>query len=270
MDLREIKNILLEHEEKIDHLDRNLRELELLKQISTDNLLATLELRKNLETLSRRFEDFQGEMRAFKDEMKAFKDEMKIFKDEMKVFKDEMKVFKDEMKAFKDEMKIFKDEMKVFKDEMKIFKDEMNKKWGELANKLGTIVEDIFAPGMPYLAQNLGYEIRKSMLDVTYKKEGRVRQYDAIIVAEDKSGNEVVFVAEVKNQARAEDFDHLKKALEDLFVFEPNMRGKKLIPVLAAFKIPEDLINLANKRGVLLVRMGGEYLEALNPNILKA
>ena len=30
----------------------------------------------------------------------------------------------------------------------KQFKKELNKKWGELANKMGTIVEDIVAPGL--------------------------------------------------------------------------------------------------------------------------
>ena len=240
MEPQEIRNLLLEHEERLSQVEDSLKELEILRQIAADNLLATFELRKSIDVLSRDFE-------KFRDEMKAFKDEMKVFKDEMGAFKDEMKAFKDEMKAFK---------------------DEMNKKWGELANRLGTIVEDIFAPGMPYLVQNLGYDIKKSMLDVTYKKGGRVRQYDAIIMAADDRGQEVVFVAEVKNQARAEDFERLKGALEELLFFEPEMKEKKVVPILAAFRIAEDLINLANKRGVLLVRMGGEYLEALNPEVM--
>ncbi len=100
----------------------------------------------------------------------------------------EFKAFKDEMKAFKDEMKVFKDEMKAFKDEMKVFKDEMNKKWGDLANRLGTITEDIFAPGIPYLVKKLGYKLRKRMLDVEYKKDGLYNQYDAIVEAEGEGG----------------------------------------------------------------------------------
>ena len=97
------------------------------------------------------------EIQNLKEEMKAFKDaiqkDTENLKRELAEFKDEMRTFKDEMKEFKDEMKIFKDEMKVFKDEMKEFKDEMqrevkriNKQWGELANKMGTIVEDIVFP----------------------------------------------------------------------------------------------------------------------------
>lgn len=79
-------------------------------------------------------------------EMNAFKDEMKAFKDEMKEFKDEMKVFKDEMKVFKDEMKVFKDEMTEYKNWSKNMIDTMNAQWGNLARKMGTLVEDIFYP----------------------------------------------------------------------------------------------------------------------------
>ncbi len=207
MELQEIKEILQTHENKID---RNIRELELLKQISTDNLMAVLELRKGQEFLTREF--------------------------------------------------------KAFKDEMKEFKDEMNKKWGELANRLGTLTEDIFAPGIPYLVKSLGYKIKKRMLNVEYKKEHLYNQYDAIVVAE--NGEEAVFVAEVKSQLRPEHFDEFKRKLENLPIYEPFYEGK-IIPVLAAFQIPEDLISIANRRKVLLVRMGGDYLELLNPEVLK-
>lgn len=61
----------------------------------------------------------------------------------------EMRDFKDEMRAFKDEMKVFKDEMLVFKDKTRELQKEMNRKWGDLANQLGTIAEDIVAPGVP-------------------------------------------------------------------------------------------------------------------------
>ncbi|OAG28365.1 hypothetical protein [Thermodesulfatator autotrophicus] len=230
MELHEIVAKLTNQEEKVD---RTLKELELLRQISTDNLMAVLELRKYHEGLSREFKEF-----------------------------------KNEMKAFKDEMRVFKDEMRAFKDEMRQSIKELNRRWGELANRLGTITEDIFAPGIPYLVKSLGFGVRKRMLNVEYKKDQMYNQYDAIVVAEDKDGRDVVFVAEVKSQLRADHFDDFKTKLENLAIYEPEYVNKKIVPVLAAFNIPEDLIQLANKRGVLLVRMGGEYLEPLNPEIV--
>ena len=237
MELQEIREELRIHAEKIDH---HTRELELLKEISTNNLMAVLELRKGQELLTREF----------------------------KAFKEEMKAFKDEMLAFKEEMKVFKDEMQVFKDEMKAFKKEMNKKWGDLANRLGTLAEDIFGPGIPYLLKGLGYEVESVLFDLATGPKGRKRQYDVLIFARAEDGTERVFVAEVKNQARAEDFEQMKEALEELPELFSPVQGKKIIPVLAAFRFPEGLVNLANKRGVLLVRMGGDYLEPLNSEVL--
>ncbi|MDQ1327765.1 MAG: hypothetical protein QG641_1048, partial [Candidatus Poribacteria bacterium] len=80
--------------------------------------------------------------------------EVEELKDEMKDFKDEMKDFKDEMKDFKSEMKDFKDEMSKFKTDMDADRKEMNKQWAGLANKMGTLDEDLNAPAVrPVLNQ---------------------------------------------------------------------------------------------------------------------
>ncbi|NWH06792.1 hypothetical protein, partial [Desulfobacter latus] len=96
-------------------------------------------------------------VRQLSEEMKDFKEEMKDFKDEMKDFKNEIR---NDTKAFKEDIrndtKAFKEEMRMFKTELRSdtekLKKEMNKKWGELANKMGTIVEDIVAPGLTRVA----------------------------------------------------------------------------------------------------------------------
>lgn len=144
----------------------------------------------------------------------------------------------------------------------------MRKKWGEMAQRLGTLTEDIFIPGIPYLVKSLGYKVKEKMREVEYEKDGMRNEYDAIVIAEDESGKEVVFVAEVKSKLEAAHFDEFKTKLDNLMVYRPDYQGK-IVPVLAALRIPNDLVNLATKRGVLLVRMGGEYLEPLNPEVVK-
>ena len=51
-----------------------------------------------------------------------------------------------EMRDFKNEMRGFKNEMQSFKDQSIADRKSMNKKWGDLANKMGTVVEDIVIP----------------------------------------------------------------------------------------------------------------------------
>jgi len=53
------------------------------------------------------------------------------------------------------EMREFKEEMREFKDETVRDRKLMNKQWGDLANRLGTMVEDIVAPNLPRAASEL-------------------------------------------------------------------------------------------------------------------
>lgn len=62
-------------------------------------------------------------------------------------------------------MKDFKNEMKDFKDEMKADHKKMNKQWGDLANKMGTLIEDIVAPAVdPVVKKYFGREVTGFMI----------------------------------------------------------------------------------------------------------
>jgi len=228
--LEKIEKIL---EELYPETRKHKNELELLKTFTSDLLLAIMQERKHVEA-----------QRASIDRLERSIDRLEKSIEELR------KQSKEDHEGL------------AHLDEW------ARKKWGELANRLGTLTEDIFAPGLPHLIKRLGYRIRERMLDVEYGKDGYSRQYDALVIAEDQDGKEALFVAEVKSRARSEDFEQLKTLLEDLLRFKPEYANKKIVPVLAAFKIPEDLISTASSRGVLLVRMGGEYLEPLNPEVV--
>lgn len=109
----------------------------------------------------------------------------------------EMKDFKDEMKDFKDEMKDFKDEMKDFKEESRADRRNMNKQWGHLANKMGTIVEDIIRPGIrpalkTYFHSDpvfIGNHIHRKV-----KKTGLEGEFDIVAMDENQ-----IYLVEVKS-----------------------------------------------------------------------
>ncbi len=119
------------------------------------------ELISNVNRIAVEMREFKNEMREFKNEMREFKDEMREFKDEMREFKNEMREFKNEMLEFKNEMHEFKNEMSDFKDEMSEYKEwsrnqikTMNRQWGDLANKMGTLAEDLVAPSVPRILRD--------------------------------------------------------------------------------------------------------------------
>jgi predicted nuclease with TOPRIM domain len=102
-----------------------------------------------------------------------------------------------ELREFKDEMRTFKDEMRGFKDESRRQVKEMNLKWGELANKLGTLSEDLVAPSLPRVIREVfGVEVTDLMpRRKTRLPDGRRKEFDAIAFASD-----LIFLTSVRRE----------------------------------------------------------------------
>lgn len=79
-------------------------------------------------------------------ETEALRDEITDLESEIMELKDEVLEFSDGMRGFKDRMLHFKDEMLEFKDWSGRSIENLSRQWVNLANKLGTLAEDIFAP----------------------------------------------------------------------------------------------------------------------------
>lgn len=204
-------------------------------------------------------ENLQQEMILFKDEMREFKNEMKDFKDEMKDFKDEMLDFKDEMLDFKNEMNGFKDRME---SEVKRF----NTKWGELANKMGAIVEDIAAPAIPRIAgEYFGCDEIVDFMVRRWKRKDDDRKYrrefDVIAVCPGK-----VLLCDVKsspNPGYVSDFiGFLQK--EEFYEYFPEYREKQLIPIFSSLYLPPEIVIRLSKNGIFALGMMDSVMDILN------
>jgi len=168
------------------------------------------------------------------------------------------------MGSLSQEMKDFKDEMKDFKDEMREDRREMNRQWGSLANKMGTLVEDIFIPGvkstvMKYFDTEMdffGARIRKKIKD-----SGEEGEFDVIATDE-----QYVFLVEVKNSPDRKKIDRLINLTVPKFrTLFPEYADKKLIPILGSLSFAQDLIPYATEAGVyLLGYREWDYLDFLN------
>jgi hypothetical protein len=185
---------------------------------------------------------------------------------EMQDFKDEMRGFKGEMTTFKDEMTAFKNEMTAFKDEAERDRKRMNKQWGELANKMGTLVEDIVAPNLPRVAAELlGCECPELFsLRVVRHLAGETREYDALVVCPD-----AVLVNETKSKllsAHVEPF--LAKLAERPRIF-PDYAGRRVVGVLASLAVDAGVVALASRHGIAVMAMGDETMEVLNPEAVR-
>jgi hypothetical protein len=177
-----------------------------------------------------------------------------------RLLKQEMREFKNEMRT---EMKEFKDEMGVFKDKMEQDHKAMNKQWGDLANKMGTLVEDIISPAIrPVVTKYFDCEITYFSLNVR-KKDKRLNlqgEFDVIAVSD-----EYVFLVEAKSTPKKQ---YLYEFIENIETFKklfPEYGDKRLIPVFASLRFDENMIQLATEEKIyLLAYREWEYMDFLN------
>jgi uncharacterized coiled-coil protein SlyX len=174
-----------------------------------------------------------------------------------------------EMKQLNKEMKDFKDEMKDFKDEMKYENRRMNRRWGEISNKLGSIAEDIAAPGLYGIIKRYFLKELDKRMDTLYIRNAKdkklVREFDVIAVTE-----ELFFVCEIKSTPRSDyikDFVDLVSS-DKIYEYFPEHKDKTLVPVFSSFDLPEDVVRYLSKHKILAMAMGEDHMDIVNKDIL--
>ena len=164
----------------------------------------------------------------------------------------------------------FRAEMARDREEMKQQADrerrEMNKRWGELANKMGTVVEDIVAPSIQRLAravfdcgepQYFGTRVSLSRGD----DRSRRREFDALYV-----GTRAVLLNETKSSPRASDARRFAEFLEsgEFACYFPQYRELPIVPAFSSLSIPDDMVTWLTRRGIYAIAMGDEAMQVLN------
>lgn len=182
-------------------------------------------------------------------------------KREMQEFKREMSAFKVEMLSFKDEMLSFKDEMRSFKDEMRAENRQMNRKWGELANKMGTMVEDLVQPSLKrIIAEMFNLKVEQQMIHVQRRlPDEREKEYDAIALA-----GEYLFLNSTKTTLRNQYVDDFIEEIRQFREFFPEYGERKIIGMLAALNIQDTQLKFAEKKGLIVLGVGDQIMEVKN------
>ena len=151
--------------------------------------------------------------------------------------------------------------MNAFKDRMEKEVKRINKQWGELSNKLGTIVEDIVYPGTrPVLKKYFKCDPDGMMSNIT-KKRGNLRdEFDIIATCKDK-----VFLIEVKSTLRKEYIGEAEEKVERLKKLFPEYRDKEVVLTLATLKVTESVVREVTRRCIyLMVYREWEYMDIVN------
>jgi hypothetical protein len=143
---------------------------------------------------------------------------------------------------------------------------EMNKRWGELARKQGTLVEDLIAPSLRRIARDeLGCgDVRffaERVLRIRSDDPSRRREFDALYV-----GEFAVLLNETKSSPRAEDaqafLDFLRSG--EFARYFPEYRDLPIVPVFSSLYLPADLITFLSRNRIYAVAMGEDAMQVLN------
>jgi hypothetical protein len=165
------------------------------------------------------------------------------------------------LEDFKDEMSDFKIEMSGFKDRMEASHKEMNKQWAALAQKMGTLDEDLVSPAVrPVISKYFRCDpIDKSIRNLR-RKDGDSFEVDVLAVCNDK-----VFMIEVRSTPRVSYVDEILNKVPLFKKFYPEYEDKEIIPVFASITFPDNIIRYATKKGLyVMAYREWEYMDIIN------
>lgn len=172
-------------------------------------------------------------------------------------------------KKAEERMSRFEQEMREFKDEMRQDRKAMNKQWGDLANKMGTIVEDILAPNLKRLAtEYFGFpQIEEMLIRWNRRKPNAPSQwqeFDVVI-----AGSESVIVGEAKSSMNLASAERFAEKLEEFPAFAPHLSHLKVIPVVGCWSIPPQVVERLSELGIYAMGMGEDTMEIVNGDAVR-
>jgi hypothetical protein len=159
------------------------------------------------------------------------------------------------------EMRAFKDEMRVFKDEVRQQNRDMNRRWGEISNKIGTMVEDLVAPSLPCIVEE---KLREPVIDLAVRRkrrlaDGRVKEFDAIAVT-----GSLVCLNSTKASLRSADIDRFIEDIVTFREFFPEYSTLPLVGILASLSVDDGVLGYAERQGFLALAVGDALMEVKN------
>lgn len=149
---------------------------------------------------------------------------------------------------------------------------KMDRRWGELANRMGTLVQDIVAPSLPRIArEQLGCGDERSFSTVMRRVRSDDthyrREFDAIYV-----GTQAVLLNETKSTALSEYATAFMRFLKsgEFELYFPEHRDLPLVPVFSSLSLPDDLVTYLTKNGIYAVAMGKHTMRLLNGEAVRS
>jgi len=178
----------------------------------------------------------------------------------------EMAEFKNEMAEFKNEMAEFKNEAQSDRRQSRLELREMNRQWGNLANKMGTMAEDLVAPSIPRILRTMFgcpddmveemavRVVRRSQVD-----RSRRREFDVITACGD-----YFLINETKSSLDPKDVSDFVEVLSTVREYFPEQAQRQVVGVIASLYVDESLVRYAERSGLIVLSFGDQGMDVRN------
>jgi hypothetical protein len=274
-----ISELSMEMRESKSHTDSVISELSMEMRKSKshiDSVISELsmEMRKSKSHIDLVISELSMEMRESKSHTDSVISELSMEMRESKSHTDlvisELSIKMRESKSHTDsviselsmEMREFKNEMQIFKKESEENRRDMNRQWGALANKMGTIVEDIVAPATRLVIKKY-FEceiLTRNLRSFRRIKGGKEIEVDVVVECENK-----VFMIEVRSSPDSQYVNEIIKKASKFLEFFPEYSDKEVIPIFAGLTFDDNVIKYATKKGLyVMAYREWEYMDIIN------
>lgn len=164
------------------------------------------------------------------------------------------------------EMREFKDEMDAYRERSESEQRAMNRRWGELANKMGTMAEDLVAPSIPRILRTL-FGCPDDLLDLaairvrrrSERDRSRSREFDYVAACGD-----YLLINETKSSLKPTDVDEFVEILSTVREFFPEQAERRVVGALASLYVDESLARYAERNGLIILSFGDDGMDLRN------
>ncbi len=211
-----------------------------------------------------REQQFRAQMEAWRKEREEqeqqFRAQMESWRKERE---EQERQFRAQMEAWRKDLNA---EMEKWKREIWGEIRETNRRWGELANKMGTLTEDMVAPNIPRILRQVvgcgdedilffAARVRKRHA----QRSEHMKEFDVVVVCDD-----FVLINETKSTLRPSDVDAFLRTLQHIREYFPEYADKKFIGAIATLYMPEEVAKYAERKGLIAVGFGEYTMDVLN------
>jgi hypothetical protein len=143
---------------------------------------------------------------------------------------------------------------------------DLNKQLGEIANKQGRMTEDLVAPSICRILQevvdcppNLGCGLLVRARRINPNNRSMTKEFDVIAECGD-----YVLVNETKSNLSPTDIDKLMYTIKDVREYFPEYTDRKIIGSLATLYADKSLVKFASRKGIMILAVGNELMDVMN------